>query len=164
MSKVIKQLKKKMEENNVNPGGGKYLRLGIKNEKGVVKPTGFHKVKLVKEPEVEKKPHYKTQIERQVLVLTLEEDGVKKLYDFPIYSEKDGETVKDEDGNPTAHYLINSLEPISVGDEFGLEMKKSGIKSFIEVTYPLDDQDTEDGIPTVDVDAEFDDIDDIPFG
>lgn len=125
----IKQVKKEMEEKGVKfdlP----WLQLGIKQEGGGVKPTGPHKIKFIKEPKVGKGKDPVTQQERQELHFIVEEGGVEKKWNIPLYMK---------DGSP--HYLLSRLEEVSVGDEVVLEMKNKGIKNYIEVLYENDKED-----------------------
>jgi hypothetical protein len=154
MSKTIKKTREQMKEKGVNESGSSFLRLGIKKDGGGVESTGFHKVQLVKEPEITKKVHYHSGKEYQVVLFTLKENGKELVWDVPLYKMDKGLVVKDEDGNPTEYYLLPNLEPIDVGEFFGLEMKKKGIKNFIEVTYPLnDDTPISDDEEEIDIDT-----------
>jgi len=135
---TLKKAKEKMKEQGTTfPEQNKYLQLGVKKEHGGVEPTGFHKVKLVEEPQIVKEAHYYTGVERQVVRYKLEEDGEEKLWSHVLYKEEDGKPTKDEDGKPIAHYLIENLEDITVGDWFGLQMMGNKGRNFIRVTYPL---------------------------
>src|SRR3954447_24692494 len=114
------------------------LRLGIKGSKGVT-ATGPHKVKIIEDKIIQKldpdgKPtHYVRYI--------FEEDGQKKQYDARMRSK---------DGNDP-HYLVQALADIEEGEEIMLEMKKAGIKNYIEVTrlstgekHTVEDDDKDD--------------------
>jgi len=140
MSKIIKKIRKKMRENNVNEPneGGNWLRLGKKIDGGGVKSTGRHIVKLLEEPTKKKGEHYLTGRERDELHFLLEEDGEEKRWNITLYKLDDkGVPVKDENGNPTEHYLLKELEDVKVGDKFAMELKNKGKKNFVEVEYPL---------------------------
>jgi len=132
--KTIKQIKEKMEEKGIKFESQR-LQLGVKQEKGGVKSTGPHTVKILEEPKIGTGKDFMTGKERQELKFLLEEDGDEKTWSFPIYSK---------DGGP--HYLLSRLENVEVGDEIVLEMVNKGGRSFIQVVQP-----TQDG---VDIDYE----------
>jgi hypothetical protein len=96
------------------------LRLGIKGAKGVT-ATGPHKVKVLEDKLIQKlDPDGKlTTFVRFIF----EEDGQKKQYDA---------RMKSKDGNDP-HYLVQALAEVEEGEEIVLEMKKAGIKNYIEV-------------------------------
>ena len=97
------------------------LRLGNKTEKGV-KPTGAHKVRIL-EDKIIKGMDGKTGKEIEYVEYILEENGEKKNY-----------KTKLKDSNGKLSYLVQRLAEINEGDEVILEMKKQGIKNYIEVT------------------------------
>jgi hypothetical protein len=96
------------------------LRLGIKGARGVT-ATGPHRVKVVEDKIIQKlDPDGKlTHFVRFIF----EEDGEKKQYDA---------RMKSKDGNDP-HYLVQALAEIEEGEEIILEMKKAGVKNYIEV-------------------------------
>jgi hypothetical protein len=96
------------------------LRLGIKSAKGVT-PTGPHRVKVIEDKIIQKlDPDGKlTYFVRFIF----EEDGQKKQYDARMKSK--------EGTDP--HYLVQLLAEVEEGEEIILEMKKAGIKNYIEV-------------------------------
>lgn len=97
------------------------LRLGIKNG-GRVTPTGPHRVKIVEDKLVKK---LNTEgVEEYFVRYIFEEDGQKKQYDCHM---------KAKVGNDP-HYLVQALAEVEPGEELILEMKKAGVKSYIEVT------------------------------
>jgi len=97
------------------------LRLGIKTGKGV-KPTGPHRVKIVSDKLI-RKMNPEGQEEHFVRYV-FEEDGQQKQYDAHMKSKV---------GNDP-HYLVQALAEVEPGEELILEMKKAGVKSYIEVT------------------------------
>ncbi len=115
------------------------LRLGIKNGRGVT-PTGPHKVKIIEDKMVKK---LNTEgIEEFFVRYIFDEDGERKQYDCHMKSKV---------GNDP-HYLVQALAEVEPGEELILEMKKAGVKSYIEVTR-LSTNSTE----KVDVDDDEDD-------
>src|SRR5438045_1096763 len=54
----------------------------------------------------------------------LEENGEKKQYDAHMKAK----------GGTDPHYLVQALADVHEGEELILEMKKAGVKSYIEVT------------------------------
>lgn len=97
------------------------LRLGIKLEKGGVSPTGPHKVKFLEEPVTVSGKDDKGQ-PRKELKFIVEEDGIKYRWQIPLLNEAG-----------QAHYLIERLMNVEVGDERILEMMKRGIKNYTDV-------------------------------
>ncbi|OJY74670.1 MAG: hypothetical protein BGP12_06870 [Rhodospirillales bacterium 70-18] len=97
------------------------LRLGIKNG-GRVTPTGPHKVKIVEDKLVKK---LNTEgVEEFFVRYVFEENGQRMQYDCHM---------KAKVGNDP-HYLVQALAEVEPGEELILEMKKAGVKSYIEVT------------------------------
>jgi hypothetical protein len=121
------------------------LRLGIKKEGGGVESTGPHQVRILEDKIV---PGIDKETGKQIheVKYILEENGEKKEYRVP---------VKDKAGE--LHYLVQRLSEIPEGGEVILEMKKRGIKNYIEVTtigevdYDETEADEPDEEPTVDI-------------
>ena len=63
------------------------LRLGTKEEGKAPVSTGAHKVTILSERVVMGKEH-KTNIEREEMEYTFEEDGVEKTYNVPVKDKK----------------------------------------------------------------------------
>lgn len=103
------------------------LRLGEKTDHGV-KGTGPHTVKIVEDKLQQGKDPQTGEI-RPIVRYTFEENGELKRYDVP---------VKDKAGE--LHYLIQRLSDVEEGQEIVLEMKKRGVKNYVDVT-------TTDGTP-----------------
>lgn len=97
------------------------LRLGIKGARGVT-PTGPHKVKIL-EDKIIKKLNVDGKEEHFVRFI-FEEAGEKKQYDCHMVAKV---------GNDP-HYLVQALAEVEAGEELILEMKKAGVKNYIEVT------------------------------
>jgi hypothetical protein len=97
------------------------LRLGIKSGRGVT-PTGQHKVKII-EDKVIKKLNV-DGVDEFFVRYIFEEDGQRKQYDCHM---------KAKAGNDP-HYLVQALAEVEPGEELILEMKKAGVKNYIEVT------------------------------
>lgn len=97
------------------------LRLGLKLPKGGVKPTGPHRVKVL-EDKIHKKPD-QTGKEIEYVRYIVEEEGEKKYYDTKL-----------RDKNGGLSYLVQRFAEIPEGEEVILEMKKQGVKNYIEVT------------------------------
>src|SRR3990167_3521343 len=98
------------------------LRLGIKQTKGGVMPTGPHKVKIL-EDKIIKKPDPQTGKETEYVRYIVEHEGEKKQYDTRLKS-KDGQLS----------YLVQRFAEIPEGAEIFMEMEKQGIKNYIKVT------------------------------
>lgn len=101
------------------------LQLGTKLEKGGVQSTGPHTVKLLAEP-----------------TTVMMNKGGRQVKGFKFLVEENGQTFKwlvplTNDQNE-GHYLIDRLNTmnVEVGEEIVLEMKKRGVKNYVEVTRP----------------------------
>ncbi len=138
MSKVSKQL---LTVAKIVPK----LRLGLKKSGGGVTPTGPHKVRMV-EDRIIKGIDSQTNQEIEYVEYTFEENGEKKVY-----------KTKVKDKNGKLSYLVQRLAEVNEGDEVILEMKKQGIKNYIEV-LPVgnassveveDEHDEEDELPNI---------------
>jgi hypothetical protein len=97
------------------------LRLGIKSGRGVT-PTGPHRVKILEDKIIKK---LNTEGAEEYFVRYIfEEAGEKKQYDAHMKAK----------GGTDPHYLVQALADVKEGEELILEMKKAGVKSYIEVT------------------------------
>lgn len=96
------------------------LKLGSKTPKGVV-GNGVHKVKLLSDKIVKGKD-FKTGKEIDKVEYTLEENGEKKIYTTKLKNDK-GELS----------YLVQNLADFQEGEEVFMEMKKAGMKNFVNV-------------------------------
>lgn len=97
------------------------LRLGLKLAGGGVKSLGPRRVTVV-EDKVIKKLDPKTGKKVEWLRVILEEGGQRKYYDTRL---------RDDAGNPS--YLVQRFAEVKEGAEIILEMKKQGIKNYIEL-------------------------------
>lgn len=132
----MKQSLQLLKEAGIQPK----LRLGTKLSGGGTKSTGAHRVKLIQDKIVKGK-HPKTGKEIDFVRYLLEEKGETKTYQTKKLND-DGELS----------YLVQRLAEIGEGEEVILEMKKQGIKNYIEVTplkigehIEMEDDETEDG-------------------
>jgi hypothetical protein len=97
------------------------LRLGIKSGRGVT-PTGPHRVKILEDKLIKK---LNPEGQEEVFVRYIFEEGGEKVqYDAHM---------KAKVGNDP-HYLVQALSEVEPGEELILEMKKVGVKNYIEVT------------------------------
>lgn len=118
------KIKKLIEKNpKLKSDKSEYLRLAIKDEKGVVRGTGPHKVKLI-DCENAVNRDYKTERLIKGVNLIFDEAGERKKYFVPILGE-DGKF----------HYLIQRFAEIDEGAELVLEYKRreGSPRGFIEV-------------------------------
>lgn len=116
------------------------LRLGLKQSKGGVKPTGPHRVKIL-EDKIIRRPDPSTGKEIEWVRYTVEENGEKKVYDTKL---------KDKAGQLS--YLVQRFAEIKEGEEVIMEMEKQGIKNYIKVTpvgssSAVEVEEDEDGAP-----------------
>lgn len=107
-----------MKEAGIQPK----LRLGIKKVGGGTVSTGSHKVKMIADKLV-KGIDPKTGKEIDYIRYLLEENGEIKTYQTKKLNDK-GELS----------YLVQRFSEVSEGQEVILEMKKQGIKNYIEVS------------------------------
>lgn len=130
------------------------LRLGTKTDKGVVS-TGPHRVKFLQDKEIKAADYMGKEVE--MIAYLVEENGEKKSY-----------RVKKLNPQGDISYLVIRLGEVQEGEEVILEMKKKGMKNYIEVTslknsstLEADDDeipiinDGDDGIPIINADDEI---------
>jgi hypothetical protein len=97
------------------------LRLGERRGRAVVS-TGPHKVKILEDKVIRKlNPE---GVEEYYVRYIFEENGEKKQYDCHMKAKVGSDP----------HYLVQALSDVHEGEELILEMKKAGVKSYIEVT------------------------------
>jgi len=124
-----------------------FLKLGeqILDEKGNkkgVKSLGPIKVKFLGDKERDGQDMF-TKEDRKEVAYLFEIDGIKYRYYVSLYS-KDKETKKYTD---ELNYFVVKMGEYKTGDELILEMKKSGVYSFIDI------QKAGESEPTVDADT-----------
>ena len=131
------------------------LRLGNKLPRGGVKSTGPHRVRAL-EDKIIKKLDQSQGKEIEWVRYVVEEGGEKKIYDTKL-KNKQGELS----------YLVQRFAEIKEGEEVILEMKKQGIKNYIEVTPANTSSrveiDEEDETDPREADDEETNRDEIPF-
>lgn len=115
--KVSKEL---MEKAGIKPK----LKLGVKTERGV-QSTGPHKVKMVSDKIVQGLDRETGKVIEYVKYV-VEEDGTEKEYRTRLKHKETGEL----------QYLVQNLAQIEEGQEVIMEMKKAGVKNYIEVRHP----------------------------
>ena len=112
------------------------LQLGIKTPKGV-QSTGKHTVKVL-DDKIIKKPAREEGDDGYYVRYIFEENGQKKQYDCHMKQK----------GGTDPHYFVQAMAGIEVGEEITLEMKKQGIKNYIEIlrtsTGEIESADTDD--------------------
>ena len=97
------------------------LRLGVKQDKGGVKSTGPHRVKVL-EDKIVKGFDQESGKEIDYVKYILSENNEKKYYQTKL---------KDKEGGLS--YLVQRLAEINEGDEVILEMKRRGVRNYVEV-------------------------------
>jgi hypothetical protein len=97
------------------------LQLGIKTAKGV-KSTGIHTVKVI-EDKIVRKPIREEGDDGYYVRYIFEENGEKKQYD----------TRMKEKGGVDPSYFVQAMANVEPGEEITLEMKKSGVKNYVEI-------------------------------
>lgn len=113
------------------------LRLGIKKDGGGVESTGPHTVKMVSDKIVQGLDRETGKMIEYVKYI-VEEDGVQKEYRTRLKHKETGEL----------QYLVQNLSQVEEGETVILEMKKMGVKNYIEVRHvdgsKLTDEDQDD--------------------
>ncbi len=117
------------------------LILGKKTPKGT-ESTGPHRVKML-EDRIIKGVDPRSGKEMEYVEYTVEEKGTKKIYKTKL---------RGNDNMPS--YLVQRLSEVNEGEEIIMEMKKSGMKNFIDVS---DVKDT-DSIEIEDEDHEVNEL------
>jgi hypothetical protein len=125
------------------------LLLGIKTGKGV-KSTGKHTVKVI-EDKIVRKPIREEGDDGYYVRFIVEENGEQKQYDT---------RMKEKGGNDPS-YFVQAMAAVEPGEIITLEMKKAGLKNYIEIVRPSlgevdradmddDDEGGEDGTINID--------------
>ncbi len=121
------------------------LRLGVKLDKGGVQPTGPHTVVMVSDKIVQGLDRETGKVIEFVKYI-VEENNVQKEYRTRLKNKETGEL----------NYLVQNLSQVEEGDTVVLEMKKMGLKNYVEVRQVdgtvVTDTDQEDVAPHTDVD------------
>lgn len=130
--KVSKEL---MKAANIKPK----LKLGVKTDRGV-QSTGPHKVKMVSDKIVSGLDRESGKVIEYVKYI-VEEDGTEKEYRTRLKHKETGEL----------QYLVQNLSQIEEGQEVIMEMKKAGLKNYVEVRHidgsVITDEDQDDVAP-----------------
>jgi hypothetical protein len=100
------------------------LQLGIKTAKGV-KSTGKHTVKVI-EDKIIKKSIREEGDDGFYMRYIFEENGEQKQYDTRLR----------EKGGTDPSYFVQAMAAVEPGEIITLEMKKAGIKNYVEIVRP----------------------------
>jgi hypothetical protein len=98
------------------------LQLGIKTGGGV-KSTGKHTVKVIEDKVIRKPPREEGDDGYYVRYI-VEENGERKQYD----------TRMKQKGGVDPSYFVQAMANVEPGEQIILEMKKAGVKNYIEIT------------------------------
>jgi hypothetical protein len=124
------------------------LQLGIKTGKGV-KSTGKHTVKVI-EDKIVRKPIREEGDDGYYVRFIVEENGEQKQYDT---------RMKEKGGNDPS-YFVQAMAAVEPGEIITLEMKKAGLKNYIEIVRPslgevdradMDDDEQEENENTINI-------------
>jgi len=133
--KVSKQL---MVQANIKPK----LKLGLKTDRGV-QSTGPHTVKMISDKITNGLDRETGKVIEYVKYI-VEEDGVEKEYRTRLKHKETGEL----------QYLVQNLAQVEEGQEVIMEMKKAGLKNYIEIRHVdgsvITDTEQEDVVPEQD--------------
>jgi hypothetical protein len=97
------------------------LQLGIKSGRGVTS-TGKHTVTVL-EDKIVRKPIMEEGDDGYYVRYIFEENGEKKQYD----------TRMKQRGGADPSYFVQAMANVEVGEELTLELKKAGVKNYIEI-------------------------------
>lgn len=98
------------------------LRLGEKLSDGGVRSTGAHKVKFLQDKESTRK-NIRTGKDEPSVKYLFEENGIPKYYETSMLNKK-GEV----------NYFVERMAEVKEGEFIILEMKKTGIQDYIQIT------------------------------
>lgn len=124
------------------------LKLGEKLPGGGIKGLGAKTVEVVSD-KIIKKIDPKDGKEKFYMRYNLKLDGELRRYETRL---------QDDNGEPT--YFVQRMGEFKPGDVITLEMKKAGIKNYVEITSDLDDLEdgheipSDDEVPEEEVDNE----------
>lgn len=133
MSKITKNtiinLKEKGFESSMV--GKRYLELAKKDDSGVPRSTGIHRVRLIKDELVKDVSVYvgkEKVIKVQGIRYYFFEDGEEKIYDVPLYQKDYYLALAKKEPNPPKkyHYLLDKFAEIDEGDEIEIEYVQKG--------------------------------------
>lgn len=110
-------VKKATDEGKIPPP---FLQLGEKLEGGGVRPTGAHTLTFISDRKV-MGVDFMTKQPREEMEYIFEEKGQKKRYNVPILNKND-----------ELHYFLQRMNDCEYGEVIILEMKKDGMKNFID--------------------------------
>lgn len=133
---MIDQLKKYGFESSTS-GWKKYLELAKKDERGIPRTTGTHRVRFIKD-EIVRDVNVFVGKEKTLKVQGIRyyffENGEEKIYDVPLY-QKDYYValVKGGKRENKYHYLLDKFADIEEGDEIEIEYIQKGEDGFIDV-------------------------------
>lgn len=108
------------------------LKLGEKLPGGGIKTLGAKTVEVV-DDKIIKKIDPKDAKEKYYMRYNLKHNGELRRYETRL---------QDDNGEPS--YFVQRMGEFKPGDVITLEMKKAGVKNYVEITSDLDDP-TEDG-------------------
>lgn len=114
------------------------LKLGEKLPGGGIKPLGAKTVEIVSDRLI-KKIDPKDSKEKIYMRYILKHNGEMRRYETRL---------NDDNGDPS--YLVQRMGEFKPGDVITMEMKKTGVKNYVEVTSDLDDPEDGHEIPTDD--------------
>lgn len=112
------------------------LQLATQQERGGVKSTGPHTVKIIEEKLINT-TNYETGKQVPTMRYFFEENGERKQYDVE---------VKDKNGN--LDYRIQKISQFEIGQILVIEVKKKGIKNYTDIRLS-DNEVKEDEIPVI---------------
>ena len=135
-------------------GVGNFFKVYEKDERGVPQPNGPHRIKLLRdEAKLGKDPQ--TGIQRQELVVYVEENGEEKIWNIPVLAKKNDNTY---DSN-TINYLVGRLNEFKEGDVIIVEGKRKGMRLHTEITRAEQDKPqpsmSDEDVPVEDIIIDF---------
>lgn len=115
-----------------------------KDERGIPRPNGKHRVKLLRdEIKIGKDPH--TGLKRQEYWVYLEENGEEKIWTIPVFARRDDGTYDEKRLN----YLIPVLSEFREGDWVIIEGIKKADKSYTNILPVEAEVDNNEGVEPI---------------
>ncbi len=147
MSTLAKQIADKARASGAIADKSKFFSVTDKNKVevngqmiDVEVPNGQHRVKILSQ-KIGKGKNFKG-VEQDMLIMTVSDNGVEKLWDMPLKNEEN-----------KLYYLIEDIENIEIGEEFLVEaFKLQNGKYGKRITKVASNGAGDSGIPTVQYD------------
>ena len=128
MANKAREILDKAKVQGIRIGGGQFLQMFRKDERGVPQPTGPKKLKKLRD-ETKLGEDFRG-VQRQELHTWVEDEGQEKLWVTPVFKRNDDGTYDKNE----LHYLIPALAQIEDGEWFIAQGRRKGKGAFVEVS------------------------------